>query len=158
MNSSIITRRHRRFSGLSITLVLFLVTAAPPVCLGPTPAQSASEAAPPGSNASPLPPGRSDLAGFVDPQSEIDDATQASLNAPLLAEPVYGVAPLTVDFHPGLANPQSSLVYQWDFGDGAGPRCPQGPRSRTCISDPVLICAFSRLRPWREGQLLFSQP
>jgi PKD domain len=126
MNSFIITPRHRRFSGLSIALVLCLVTAAPPVFPGPTLAQSATEAAPPGSNGNPLALGRSDLAGPVGPQPEIGDAAQVSLNATLLAEPVYGVAPLTVDFHVGLANPQSSLVYQWDFGDGAVSSLPAG--------------------------------
>lgn len=46
-------------------------------------------------------------------------ATQLGITATLLAVPVYGRGPLTVDFYVGLANPHGSLVYQWNFGDGA---------------------------------------
>jgi PKD repeat protein len=52
--------------------------------------------------------------------------SHAAPNASLLAVPVVGTAPLTVDFHVGLANPQSSLVYQWHFGDGAVSSLPAG--------------------------------
>jgi PKD repeat protein len=45
-------------------------------------------------------------------------ATQAGITATLLAVPVNGRGPLTVDFYVGLANRQGSLVYQWNFGDG----------------------------------------
>ena len=45
-------------------------------------------------------------------------ATQG-ITATLLAVPVYGRGPLTVDFYVGLANRQGSLVYEWNFGDGA---------------------------------------
>ena len=46
-------------------------------------------------------------------------ATQSGITATLLAVPVNGRGPLTVDFYVGLANRQGSLVYQWNFGDGA---------------------------------------
>jgi PKD repeat protein len=46
-------------------------------------------------------------------------ARQAPLNANLLAQPAYGMAPLTVDFSVILVGSPGSLVYQWDFGDGA---------------------------------------
>jgi PKD repeat protein len=45
--------------------------------------------------------------------------SHAAPNASLLAVPVVGTAPLTVDFYVGLANTPGSLVYEWDFGDGA---------------------------------------
>lgn len=46
-------------------------------------------------------------------------ATQLGITATLLAVPVNGRGPLTVDFYVGLANRQGSLVYEWNFGDGA---------------------------------------
>jgi PKD repeat protein len=39
-------------------------------------------------------------------------------NASLLAVPVVGTAPLTVDFYVGLANTSGSLLDEWIFGDG----------------------------------------
>jgi PKD repeat protein len=44
---------------------------------------------------------------------------QAPINAELLAQPTYGTAPLTVDFAVIIANSAGSLIYQWNFGDGA---------------------------------------
>jgi len=43
----------------------------------------------------------------------------AAPNASLLAVPVVGTAPLTVDFYVGLANTPGSLLYEWIFGDSA---------------------------------------
>jgi PKD repeat protein len=40
-------------------------------------------------------------------------------NASLLAVPVVGTAPLTVDFYVGSANTPGSLLDEWIFGDGA---------------------------------------
>src|SRR5713226_9084722 len=40
-------------------------------------------------------------------------------NPSLLAVPVVGTAPLTVDFYVGLVNTPGSLLYEWNFGDGA---------------------------------------
>jgi PKD repeat protein len=44
--------------------------------------------------------------------------SQAAPNASLLAVPVFGTAPLTVDFYVGLANTPGSLLDEWIFGDG----------------------------------------
>jgi PKD repeat protein len=44
--------------------------------------------------------------------------SQAAPNASLLAVPVVGTAPLTVDFYVGLANTPGSLLDEWIFGDG----------------------------------------
>jgi PKD repeat protein len=125
MNSSI-NRRHQHFSRVLIALLLCVVTAASTVFPGLTFAQEAAEAAPPGSEGSPLAPDGSDVPSSLSPQPETNDTAQAPLNATLLAQPIYGAAPLTVDFHVSLANPQSSLVYQWDFGDGAVSSLPSG--------------------------------
>jgi PKD repeat protein len=64
-------------------------------------------------------PGVYDSSTEPNPLSGTSDMTQVAPNATLLAQPIYGTAPLTVDFYVGLANPQGSLVYQWDFGDGS---------------------------------------
>src|ERR1700678_3419660 len=44
--------------------------------------------------------------------------SQAAPNASLLAVPVVGTAPLTVDFYVGLAKTAGSLEDEWVFGDG----------------------------------------
>ena len=44
--------------------------------------------------------------------------SEAVPNASLLAVPVVGTAPLTVDFYVGLANTPGSLLDEWIFGDG----------------------------------------
>jgi PKD repeat protein len=53
------------------------------------------------------------------PPAKVGIATQPGITATLLAVPVNGRGPLTVDFYVGLANPHGSLVYEWNFGDGA---------------------------------------
>ena len=53
--------------------------------------------------------------------------SRAAPNASLLAVPVFGKAPLTVDFYVGLANTPGSLVDGWDFGDGAESFLPAQP-------------------------------
>jgi PKD repeat protein len=45
--------------------------------------------------------------------------SEAVPNASLLAVPVVGTAPLTVDFYVGLANTPGALLDEWIFGDGA---------------------------------------
>jgi len=60
------------------------------------------------------------------PQSETGNATRQGISATLLGVPVYGTAPLTVDFYVGIANPKGSPVYRWNFGDGAVSLLPAG--------------------------------
>ena len=48
-------------------------------------------------------------------------------NPSLLAVPVIGTAPLTVDFYVGLPNTPGSLIYAWNFGDGAAAYLPSQP-------------------------------
>jgi hypothetical protein len=52
---------------------------------------------------------------------------QPAPNASLLAVPVVGTAPLTVDFYVGLANTPGSLIDEWIFGDGAEVFLPAQP-------------------------------
>ena len=60
------------------------------------------------------------------PAGTASNAGQTPPNASLLAVPVNGPAPLTVDFYVGLANTPGPLVYQWNFGDGAVSSLPIG--------------------------------
>jgi PKD repeat protein len=78
--------------------------------LPPPSAGSAGNATVPSDSATPTQPSLPSTAGI---------ATQLGITATLLAVPVNGRGPLTVDFYVGLANRQGSLVYQWNFGDGA---------------------------------------
>jgi PKD repeat protein len=57
--------------------------------------------------------------GVPTPPIGTSNPSQAAPNGSLLAVPVIGTAPLTVDFYVGLANTPGSLLYEWDFGDGA---------------------------------------
>ena len=125
MDSSI-SRGHQHFARVFIALLLCVVTAASTVFPRRTFAQDAADAASPGSDGSPLAPGRIELTRPLNPQPGTNDTAQAPLNAILLAQPIYGAAPLTVDFSVSLPNPQSSLVYQWEFGDGAVSSLPSG--------------------------------
>jgi PKD repeat protein len=56
--------------------------------------------------------------GIPTPPIRTSNRSQAALNASLLAVPVVGTAPLTVDFYVGLANTPGSLLNEWIFGDG----------------------------------------
>jgi PKD repeat protein len=53
------------------------------------------------------------------PPMAANNASPMGITATLLGVPVYGTVPLTVDFYVGLAGPHGSIVYQWNFGDGA---------------------------------------
>jgi PKD repeat protein len=57
---------------------------------------------------------------------ETGNATRQGISATLLGVPVYGTAPLTVDFIVGIANPTVSPVYRWNFGDGVVSSLPAG--------------------------------
>ena len=57
--------------------------------------------------------------GMPAPPIGSSNPSQAVPNASLLAVPVVGTAPLTVDFYVGLANTPGSLLDEWNFGDGA---------------------------------------
>lgn len=78
--------------------------------LPPPSGGSAGNATVPSDSAAPPQPSLPSTAGI---------ATRSGITATLLAVPVNGRGPLTVDFYVGLANPHGSLLYQWNFGDGA---------------------------------------
>ena len=56
--------------------------------------------------------------GMPTPPTISSNPSQAVPNASLLAVPVVGTAPLTVDFYVGIANTPGSLLDEWVFGDG----------------------------------------
>jgi len=57
--------------------------------------------------------------GLPAPPIRTSNPNQAVPNASLLAVPVVGTAPLTVDFYVGTANTPGALLDEWIFGDGA---------------------------------------
>jgi PKD repeat protein len=116
-----VNRRSRKCLRVLIALLLYVMACAWTVFPRRTFAQDAAEtaAAPPSSDGSMLLPDQTDVIGSLRWQPGTNDSVKAPLSAALLAEPTYGTAPLTVDFYVSLANPRSSLLYQWDFGDGA---------------------------------------
>jgi PKD repeat protein len=61
------------------------------------------------------------------PPTGTSNPSQAAPNASLLAVPLVGTAPLTVDFYVGLANTPGSLLDEWIFGDGAEVFLPSQP-------------------------------
>jgi PKD repeat protein len=69
-------------------------------------------------------------------------------NASLLAVPVVGTAPLTVDFYIGLPNTPGSLLYEWNFGDGAESFLPAEPYMLHVYQNPgTYICELELVTP-----------
>jgi PKD repeat protein len=64
-------------------------------------------------------PINSAASGTSNPPIGAVNPSQVPPNASLLALPVVGTAPLTVDFYIGLPNTPGSLLYEWNFSDGA---------------------------------------
>jgi PKD repeat protein len=69
----------------------------------------------------------SGASGTSTPPIGIGNPNQAPPNASLLAVPVVGTAPLTVDFYVGSANTHGSLIYEWNFGDSVESLLPADP-------------------------------
>ena len=69
----------------------------------------------------------SGASGTSTPPVGIGNPNQAPPNASLLAVPVVGTAPLTVDFYVGSANTHGSLIYEWNFGDSVESLLPADP-------------------------------
>lgn len=65
--------------------------------------------------------------GTSTPPIGIGNPNQAPPTASLLAVPVVGTAPLTVDFYVGSANTHGSLIYEWNFGDSVESFLPADP-------------------------------
>jgi PKD repeat protein len=74
--------------------------------------------------------------------------SQVLPSASLLAVPVVGAAPLTVDFSVGLANTPGSLLYEWNFGDGAVSFLPTEPYMLHVYQNPgTYICELELVTP-----------
>jgi PKD repeat protein len=69
----------------------------------------------------------SGASGTSPPPIGIGNPNQAPPNASLLAVPVVGTAPLTVDFYVGSANTPGALIYEWNFGDSVESFLPADP-------------------------------
>jgi PKD repeat protein len=78
------------------------------------------------SNTALAPPATTASSGPATQPNSQSGGEQAPPAGALLAEPVYGTAPLTVDFTVASANKPGQLVYHWDFGDGAVSSLPAG--------------------------------
>ena len=78
----------------------------------------------PGSAGKAIVPGDSGAPLQTSPPSEA--ATGQGISATLLGVPIYGTAPLTVDFYVAIANAKGSTVYRWNFGDGVVSLLPAG--------------------------------
>ena len=84
--------------------------------------------------------------------------SQAPPNASLLAVPVVGTAPLTVDFYVGLANTPDSLVYEWNFGDGAESFLPAEPYMLHVYQNPgTYICELELVTPQGISTTAFTK-
>ena len=83
-----------------------------------------ASASPPISSGSAI---NSTASGTSTPTIGIGNPNQAPPNASLLAVPVVGTAPLTVDFYVGSANTSGSLIYEWNFGDSVESFVPADP-------------------------------
>jgi PKD repeat protein len=122
--SSFTKRKH--FRRIMLLLFLCVVAAAFGGCPELTCAQEATETTTLSSDGSPLGLYGTDVTSSLSVRAGANKTLPAPLTASLLAEPMSGAAPLTVDFSIILPNPQSPLVYQWDFGDGAVSSLPAG--------------------------------
>jgi PKD repeat protein len=79
-------------------------------------------------------------------------------NPSLLAVPVVGAAPLTVDFYVGLANTPGSLLYEWNFGDGAESFLPAAPYMLHVYQNPgTYMCELELVTPQGISTTAFTK-
>lgn len=82
----------------------------------------------------------------------IGPGNQVPPNPNLLAVPVIGTAPLTVDFYVGLPNTPASLIYAWNFGDGAAAYLPSQPYMLHVYQNPgTYLCELELVTA--QGQI-----
>ena len=85
------------------------------------------------------------------------NAARMGVTATLLGVPVYGTAPLTVDFYVGLASPRGSLIYQWNFGDGAVSLLPAGVYMLHVYTHPgTYSCSLNLTTAHGQSTTLFT--
>ena len=115
----------------------------------------------PASAPSPISPGsaiNSGASGTSIPPIGGVKPSQAPPNPSLLAVPVVGTAPLTVDFYVGLANTPDSLVYEWNFGDGAESFLPAEPYMLHVYQNPgTYICELELVTPQGISTTAFTK-
>ena len=117
----------------------------------PATASAQDYATGPASASSPISAGtpiNSAASGASNPPMGAVNPSQVPPNASLLAVPVVGTAPLTVDFYIGLPNSPSSLPYEWNFGDGAESFLPAEPYMLHVYQNPgTYICELELVTP-----------
>jgi hypothetical protein len=131
--------------------VLLLMTLIAGLTILATAASAQDYATAPASAPPPISPGsaiNSGASGTSIPPIGGVKPSQAPPNPSLLAVPVVGTAPLTVDFYVGLANTPDSLVYEWNFGDGAESFLPAEPYMLHVYQNPgTYICELELVTP-----------
>jgi hypothetical protein len=76
----------------------------------------------------------------------------------LLAVPVVGTAPLTVDFYIGLPNTPGSILYEWNFGDGAESFLPGEPYMLHVYQNPgTYVCELELVTPRESSTTAFAK-
>jgi PKD repeat protein len=100
----------------------------------------------------------SGASGTSNPPIGAVNPSQVPPNASLLAEPVVGNAPLTVDFYIGLANTPGSILYEWNFGDGAEAFLPAEPYMLHVYKNPgTYICQLELVTPQGISTTAFTK-
>ena len=90
----------------------------------------------------------SGASGTSNPPIGAVNPSQVLPNASLLAVPAVGTAPLTVDFYIGLPNTPASLLYEWNFGDGAESFLPAEPYMLHVYQNPgTYTCELELVTP-----------
>jgi hypothetical protein len=78
-------------------------------------------------------------------------------NPALLAVPVVGTAPLTVDFYVGLAGTSPLVFYAWNFGDGADSYLPAQPYMLHVYQNPgTYMCQLELVTPREVSTIAFT--
>jgi PKD repeat protein len=126
-----------------------------------TPASAQDYATGPASAPSPISAGsaiNSGASGTSIPQIGDVNPSQVPPNASLLAVPAVGTAPLTVDFYVGLANTPGSLLYEWNFGDGAESFLPAEPYMLHVYQNPgAYMCELELVTPQGISTTAFTK-
>jgi hypothetical protein len=95
--------------------------------------------------------------GVPTPQIRASAPSQAATSVSLLAVPVIGTAPLTVDFHVGLANTPGALFDEWIFGDGAELFLPAQPYMLHVYQHPgTYICELGLINAQGIATTVFA--
>jgi PKD repeat protein len=103
-------------------------------------------------------PINSATSGTSNPPIGAGNPSQVPPNASLLAVPVVGTAPLTVDFHIGLPNTPGSLLYEWNFGDGAESYLPAEPYMLHVYQNPgTYMCELELVTPRGVSTTAFTK-